>query len=399
MKVDNVFCKGYYLRRAGFFYYYCLVKYIVFLCALCLLSGCGQGEKPKIMSEGGRQFIPKYSKRFKIDYYENGKLVSVLNPSNGQVLANYFLADSGHKGKTFPDAVFVQNPAGKIICLSTTHISALSLAGAEANIQAIANHYLIYNEKIRQKVAEKAIEDVGFDYNPDIEKIVRLRPDLVFSDAETPATANSVAKLPQAGIPIVISNDYKEESPLARAEWIYFFAAFVNREATADSLFRTVEKSYLGLKNGQPEKRLTVFCNQPYQGIWYMPSRESYTTQLISDAGGAFLWKDEKSTNGFNLSLNFEQVFRRAQYADVWLLFSHEKTRTELVAQDPKLQYFEAFRNRKVYVASKRSIGKAGSDYWESGCFLPHIVLNDLRIILHNLSEAEDSLFYFHRLE
>lgn len=376
------------------------MKQITSILSLCLLFACHSEQQSQVGQKNEHDtFVPKYSKRFKIDYYENGKLIAVLNPADGKTLASYFLADSTHNVQDFSQATFVQNPANKIVCLSTTHIAALSLLKSESKIQAIANNYLIYNESVRKKVTNNTIADIGFDYNPDIEKIILLRPNLVFSDAETAVAANVLSKLPQAGIPIVISNDYKEQSPLARAEWIYYFAAFVNQEKVADSLFQMVEKNYLDLKNQLPEKSLSVFCNQPYQGIWYMPSKESYTRQLLSDAGGNFLWKNDETTNGLNLSLNYEQVFNRAQHADVWLLFSHEKARTELTAQDAKLQYFDAFAKRNVYSAGRRSIGKAGSDYWESGCFLPHLVLNDLRIILQGKTDAEDSLYYFYRLK
>lgn len=376
------------------------MKQTIAILSLWLLSACHSGQPSQVVEKNEHNtFVPKYSKRFKIDYYENGKLISILNPSDGKTLTSYFLTDSAVNVQRFPEAFFVQNPVDKIVCLSTTHIAALSLLKSEPKIQAIANNYLIYNESVREKVANNRISDIGFDYNPDIEKIIRLHPNLVFSDAETPTTANALSKLPQARIPVVVSNDYKEQSPLARAEWIYYFAAFVNQEKIADSIFQVVEKNYLDLKNRLPEKSLSVFCNQPYQGIWYMPSQESYTTQLLSDAGGNFLWKKDETTNGLNLSLNYEQVFKRAQHADIWLLFSHEKTRSELSSQDPKLKYFDAFAKQKVYSAARRSIGKVGSDYWESGCFLPHLVLNDLQIILQGKTEAEDSLYYFYRLK
>ncbi|HEY0262587.1 MAG TPA: hypothetical protein VGB95_06140, partial [Chitinophagales bacterium] len=156
-------------------------------------------------------FSPHYSKRFKIDYYENGKEISVLNPANGQVISSYFIDTS----------------ISKIICLSTTHIAALSLLNSEEKIQAVANTNLIYNTSIRTKIAQEKIASIGLDYNPDIEKILRLKPQIVFTDAESAVGSGGLDKLKQAGIEVVISNDYKEQSPLARAEWIYYFAAFV----------------------------------------------------------------------------------------------------------------------------------------------------------------------------
>ena len=147
----------------------------------------------------------------------------------------------------------------------------------------------------------------------DLEQTVVLHPDIIFTFGMGEADKDTDKKLVQTKIPVAISVDHLEESPLARAEWIKFFAAFVNKKREADSIFKEVEKNYIDLKATAQKtgSKPTVFNEIKYGDSWYMPGGKSYVAQLLNDAGSTYLWKDDPKFG--SLPLSFEQVYAKAK--------------------------------------------------------------------------------------
>ncbi len=366
------------------------------------LSACFQRAEPsneKICAVQ-KTIYPKYSKRFVIRYYNGFKTLSVLRPEDSSLVTGYVIYPKDKPTpKGFEQFIPIDARTAKVVCLSTTHVAAIRLLHQEGKIAALANAALVYDTVIQLLLAQQKIQSVGKDFNPEIEKIILLHPDIVFTDAENGSGIGVLGKIQEAKIPLVVSNDYKEQSPLARAEWIKFFAVFFNAEEKADSIFSEVEKEYNAIAQAKGDKHPTVFCNYPYQGIWYTPASKSYFTQLMTDAGARYVFVDKTATNGLNLSLNFEQIFNVAQHADVWLLTSADRSLEGLKRIDEKFSWFDAFKKGQVYSAAKRSNSNGGIDYWESACFLPHLALRDLHQLFANPNVTEDSLYYFNRLK
>jgi iron complex transport system substrate-binding protein len=366
------------------------------------VSGCFQraNHHDEKSCKAQKVIYPKYSKRFVMEYYNGFRTLSVLRPEDSSFITGYVVYPKGKPvPKGFERFIAVDDQFGKMVCLSTTHVAAIRLLQQESKIAAVANASLIFDTVVQTLIQNQKIVSVGKDFNPEIEKIILLHPDIVFTDAENGSGIGVLGKIQEAKIPLVISNDYKEQSPLARAEWIKFFAFFLNAEEKADSLFSIVEQEYTAIAQLPIVKRPTVFCNYPYQGIWYTPASKSYFTQLMTDAGGQYVFADRAATNGLNLSLNFEQLFGVAQHADVWLLTSADKTLSGLQRIDEKFSWFDAFKKEQVFSAAKRSNSNGGIDYWESACFLPHLALRDLHQIFAHQHVSDDSLFYFNRLK
>lgn len=207
------------------------------------------------------------------------------------------------------------------------------------------------------------------------------------------------AKMKALGIKVVSSRDYFEQEPLARAEWIKFFAAFIGKEKQADSIFNWVKIKYQQQKNlvAETGDRPTVFCNTPYSGVWYMPCGDNYIAKLITDAGGRFLWNEEKPINGLNLTLNFEQVYKRAADADFWINTGTLSDRKQLENADAKFKLFKAFKTYNVYNCTNRVSPAGGMDIWETGAFRPDLVLSDLSLIFHYKDDLQPGRLYYYQ--
>lgn len=375
------------------------MRRIVFFSIVLILSSCIQNpEQNKPKCKIVSSYIPQFAKGFKIDYYKGFKVLSVLQ--NDSVTCQYVQFPLNKKRPIgFENAIGLSDSIYSIINLSTSQTAAFEALNNLDVVRGVANKNLIYSTLLKEKVNNGTIADIGFDYQPDLEKILRLKPQLMFSDGEYATQNANFDKLKAAGIDIVYSQDYREKYPLARAEWLVFYSFFINQEQQAIQFLDSVFTRYQEVKSEIAKKstKHTVFCNYPYNEIWYMPAKSNYVANLLADAGLDFIWADVSPNNGLNLSLSFEEVLRKAIDADHWLLFSSEKSKRELLLKDSRLSKFNAFKTGNVYSSSLRSTNQGANDYWESGVYRPDLVLQDF----HKLFYLNDStnLEYFNKLK
>lgn len=206
------------------------------------------------------------------------------------------------------------------------------------------------------------------------------------------------AKIVESGIPAVISLDHLERSPLARAEWIKFFAAFVNRSNEANIIFTEVEKDYDELKAlaRNYTDRPNVLTELKFGDTWYVPGGKSYMAQLINDANGNYFWSNDTASG--SLPLSFEAVFKKAQKADLWLNVSMCTTKQQVIAQDKRYADFEAYKKNSIYNNNLYCNKLKYSTYWETGMIYPNRILSDMIQMFHK--QAKDSLdrpFYYYK--
>lgn len=368
----------------------------LFIILLLLVAGCKSNiENNETAFNVIETLKPRYAKGFEVLYYTEFKVVNVK--SNDKVTTQYIIYSLQNAcPKGFENAIKITDSIEDVVLLSTSQVAAVTLLNKTAKIAGVANSKMIFNEQVNQLITSGEIQDVGADYEPNIDKVVRIKPSLLFTDGEYTTQGAVLGKLSLADISVVNCQDYKETTPLARAEWIRFYGAIFNEQKLADSIFATVEQNYLYLKNkvNTTTQKPTIFCNYPYLGIWYLPAKGNYTTALFEDAGANYIWSNDQPNNGLNVSLNFEQVLKRAKTANMWILFSGEKNLKELTLKDEKLAIFDAFKNKKVFSASLRVSAGGGIDYWETGIYRPDWVLSDLTNIFH--PEVNDLLIQTH---
>src|SRR5690606_19286566 len=101
---------------------------------------------------------------------------------------------------------------------------------------------LVLDEAFRARAAQGYITEVGSGTmsmnNPlKMEEIMELEPDVVFFTASGETEYDDQPKLVEAGLSPAIDATWMEESPLARAEWIKYFALFFDKEKEADEIF------------------------------------------------------------------------------------------------------------------------------------------------------------------
>jgi iron complex transport system substrate-binding protein len=344
----------------------------------------------------------KYAKGFSVDYYNGFKVVTVKDlKDTANVLAQYVVLPKGKPAPVdFSEAVLLDTPVRKVICISTNHIAALAQLGLMDSIAGVANVNLVYNKELVEKVKQNKIADVG-QSELNYEKIVELNPAFVFTSGSWDGGDKMKMKLLSLHIKSVLNLDYMEQEPLARAEWIKFTAVFFDKEVEADSLFKQIEQNYLVLKEKAKSAATqpTVFVNIPFKEIWYMPCGDNYTAKIIADAGGNFLWKDARANNGLNLNLDYEAVYAKAANADLWLCNGFVGSLADIKGADKKNTLFKAYKTGNVYNADKRNTPGGGFDFWESSPLNPDKVLADMIFIFHPELLPGHELYYYRKLK
>lgn len=293
----------------------------------------------------------------------------------------------------------IQVPVSKVVCLSTTHIGYIDALGQTDKICAVSGSRYVYNGALRQAHQEGKLADVGESTSLNYEKILSLAPDLVLAFGVDAGSAKYIKRLQELGLRVMIIPEYLEETPLGKAEWIKVFALLFDKKGAADSLFRESESKYLQLSRlaNKAQNRPAVCVSLPWKDTWWVPGGRSLTAQLISDAGGRYLWEDEASREAIGLSL--EAAWIKARQADVWINTGAANNKADILSVEKRLADIPVFTSGRVYNNNARCIPGGGVDYWESGVVRPDVVLKDLINILHPGLSSDSSLYYYHRLE
>ncbi|WP_269526754.1 ABC transporter substrate-binding protein [Coraliomargarita parva] len=344
---------------------------------------------------------PEYAQNFNIEQFPGYRLLTVSNAyRNSDQTYRYALVP-----KTAPlpadlpkDALLVRTPVERIVCMETVYIGYLEALGALDRIVGAATTNFISNPTVRARVETGEIAKMQIGQNMDIERMLLIQPDLILTSISGDPSFDVPPKLIRSGLPVVLSAGYMERHPLARSEWLKFIAAFLEKDAEAEILYRDIATRYNALveQAAQAKTRPTVFCGAPYSGIWHVPGGKSYTAQAIADASGRYLWAGDDSQGG--IPLDTERVFLKAAKADIWLNPSSYRTMPALRSADPRFAMFQAARQGKVFNHTRQVGPEGGNPIWEYGVVHPDEVLADLIQIFHPGLLAERELLFYERL-
>lgn len=322
-----------------------------------------------------------YAEGFTVRYFNQYKEVIVYSPwEKGQVYARYFLVEDKNT-KTPENGTKILIPLQTLAAASVTHFEFLKLINELQTVNAVCSPNIIYNADIRKRISDGKIINLGDAFNINVEKTLQLKPNAVMMSGYNQNDLYA-KRVSQAGIPVIFNNEWMENSPLARAEWIKFVAAFFDKESMADSIFSEVDKSYNHIKSKarQIERKPRIMTGSNFRGTWYVPSGRNFMSVLFADAGAQYFYAND-STSG-SIPLNVETVLKNFADADVWLNCNFNSI-SELVKADSKHSFFRPVTLKQVYNFNKRLLPSSANDFWESAVARPDLLLSDVIFILH----------------
>jgi len=382
------------LSRAGQFSVNIILVYIFSL----LLFSCQKKEQSRtnVYSDNPIADSIFYAKGFQIETYTGCTLATIRNPWNNRlVLQRYVLVPkSDTLPKNLPDGILIRTPLARTVCYGSVQCVFLSELNVLQTLAGVCEPQYINIPYVRENVRNGKIADLGQAANPDLEKIMLIQPEALFT---APIDNSGYGQAVKLKIPMIECVDYMESTPLGRAEWIRFFALFFDKREIADSLFKETVSRYNELVRltANVEKRPSVFMETIYSGIWYQPGGNSYVAHLLSDAGADYLWK--KDTNTGSIALSFETVLAKAEKADYWLIKDNnpeDMTYNKLIQENSNYALFDAHKKRNIYLCNTGKVS-----YYEDLPIHPDGILKDMVRIFHPDLLPDFQLRYYKKIE
>lgn len=277
-----------------------------------------------------------------------------------------------------PSGTLVRVPLTRVAAYNASHCSQFIYLGVDSTLVGVCEPQYIHQPIVTTRVESGKIVDLGNSAAPNIERLLDLSPEAIFT---TPYKNMNYGAVAQCGIPLIETLDYMETSPLGCAEWIRFVSLFFDQQPLADSLFTETATRYNTLRERamQATNKPTLLAELMYGGVWYLPGGASYMATLYADAGATYLWHEDEGAGA--LPLSFESVLDRAEKADYWLVkynrFNNMGYAT-LAEESPLYTQFQAYKEQRIYACNTNRIR-----FYEETPLHPDYLLEDLIAIFH----------------
>lgn len=329
----------------------------------------------------------------KMDQAEGYTLVTIGDPWRGGVLHRYVLVPRDSVlPEDLPEGTVVRTPIRQALVYSSVHTSLFRELDAIDVVRGIVDRQYFVDSLLLADVDAGKVADCGNSMNPTVERVIAMQPDAILL---SPYQDASYGQITQLDIPIIECADYLEYDPLGRASWMKFYGLLVGKSEQADSLFNEVAAAYNEVKKiaARSNSHPTVVTEMVISGIWSVPGGQSYMARIIRDAGGDYLWADDKNTG--SLSLDFNQVLAHAQNADYWFIkWTNINSLADLQGVYDLNKEMEAFKNKKVYVCDTEK-----SRFFDRVPFHPDLLLREFAAIMHPELFPEVKTSLYHHLD
>ena len=359
-----------------------MFKQVLFIACIAL-TAC-QNSTSNLKESVVKYETMRYTKQFGIAHFKNVSQLFFVD--NGDTLWS-LRSDQIDSGKL------------RIALLSSVFAGFIETIKLQNTIVAIDNYHYYNDSVILQRFANKEIVEIGEEGQLKMEKLILLKPSVLVASSHTANDPALLKRLNALGTAVVPCDNFKEQHPLARAEWIKVFGFICGKSDLANTIFALIDSSYQFNKSkvNPKGKKPLVMTDAMYQSVWNVPGAASYTAQLIEDAGGVYVFNQKK--NAFSFPLNFETVYTAAANADIWIHVNQYASIDQLLKADPRYNLFSPVAHKMVFNYNKRENQYGGNDFWERGVVRPDIVLNDLIQIFTMDKNTPLNLYFYNRLD
>ncbi|MCA1746390.1 MAG: hypothetical protein LC655_01740, partial [Bacteroidales bacterium] len=187
-----------------------------------LLTGCGNSGSREIHighAIGKKADHPTYAEKFTVEKIGSYNLVSVYAPWQN-ASDNSFRYLTGSDPQNIPDSLshhtFIQTPVDRAVIMSTTFISFLDTLDVLHTVKGVSGGSNIFHPELGKRFRSGDVREVGYDHSMNYEVLVDLQPDVVFMFGVQSGIMQTIRKLEEIGITVVICADYLEPHPLGR---------------------------------------------------------------------------------------------------------------------------------------------------------------------------------------
>lgn len=338
-----------------------LIKYLTLLLFFVLFACQSEQQQHVISAPNACQ----YSQYLKIWPSKNGFDIAIQNPDQPRLV----------------QTLHIDKPFQRIAVLSTTHVGMLTALQEHQSLCAIPDQQFLFDYSLKKRVQEHQLTDLRMEsamISP--EKILQSKAQVVvysgfgFEDQH-------LKRLKSTGVLRIANFDWREQTPIARAEWILLFGALTGKFKEAQRLHQQVVRHYNQLKlqafkNNRSNQLPIAISGNLYGDQWIAPAGESFEANLYKDAGIAYIFAKEPGNGSCFKSL--ATVLQQAQAINLWLN-PCQASKKALLQFNQKARMYPFFK-KPIYCYTAVNTNK----YWEQAVVRPDWVLSDYIQIAQN---------------
>ena len=377
------------------------MKSRVFLAIGCCILGsfflnsCGNSAK----NEAATNIVwkkNKYATMFKVGRSSTDSFLEVYN-DDGTVLGKFFWGSSD----TISGYRKIKSRE-RLVSLAAPYTFMLSELGLASRIVAVDNLKFIGHpdwlelptdwedlpdlSEIPIKSSFRVPEVFGQSGELLPEKLLVVKPDLVFGFWVNPADQEFAEGMTKKQIPFVWCKNWLEAHPLGRSEWLIAFGWIAGKAEQSDSIFNRINTEYLSIaeqtKQLPKDKRLSVAANVPYpNGTWFVPVESDQLNQLVSDAGGELVVLKKAKVFA---PTPLEKAIPMMQNTDVWINIDMYNKGENLAIDYPQVKKIKSYKNQNVYHYNTTK-NNFRNPYWDRGNLYCNELLSDLSSIFNSV--------------
>jgi iron complex transport system substrate-binding protein len=377
-----------------------------------LIAGCSRpSETPAAPGKGCiENFDPakdyfadkvqlEFAENFSVEYHPSYKVVTVRKPADGGAEEKYVLLQCGAPRPSLSGglstAPVITIPITSLFSAASAHTPLLVDLGHVDVLAGIGQARYITTKPVLDWIRQGHVTEYAPNDVIDTELVILKAPSILMSSGGGYTDAYSTLR--KAGVAVVSNVEWQERSALARAEWLKFMALFLNEERKAHEQFGAIRDRYMVLKaraSQVPEKdRPRVMTGVVYRGMFDIAGGASYVAKLIAEAGGTYVWADNKATGG--TSVDLEAQIARASDADFWINGGDWTSLKAMLTEEQRYRQFKPFQRGNVWLYNRVVNESGGYDYWSRGITRPDLILGDLIKIFHpDLAKDHEFVWY-----
>ena len=266
----------------------------------------------------------------------------------------------------------IQKPYTRIAVLSATHVGMLAALDQQEKICAVSNAKYLHDARVKRLLRLQRIEDLQTEMGFSVETLLQRRAQVVVYSGFG-NESQQLKRLPSNMLRIA-NFEWREKTPLARAEWVLLFGALCGQFDDAQQLFEQVEANYSHIKkevqqNNHSNQLPVLLSGNLYGDQWIAPAGQSFEARIYKDAGLVYLFSKEQGTGSVFKSL--AEILRKGPAVGLWLN-PGLPSRKAILKQYPKAQYFPFFK-KPIYCYTSNT-----NKYWEQAAVHPDWLLSDL---------------------
>lgn len=272
-------------------------------------------------------------------------------------------------------------PLNRVVLLNASLVGYFTELNLQDRIIGVSSPEYIYSQKVMDRINKGQIQNVGNEQKYDVEKIISLKPDAIFTNYIS-TFENTYEILKNNGIQIIFLDEYLEQNPLEKTKYLLLFGHLFKKEKEAHKVYADIASTYAELQKtvrGAAAKPV-VLANEMYGNQWYLPGGQSALATFLKDAHSEYI--NANSQHSRAEAYSFESVFVKAQKAEFWVNVGNHAAKRDLLQINPNYAKMNVFKKGKLYTVTGREKGKT-NDYFESGVVRADLVLKDYIAIFH----------------